>query len=215
MTQHELARAARMPQSTVARIEAGAAVPRTSTLMELLRATGHDLRVEPTGNGADLDIQPLRLRPAERTRRALGRVARNRRTSPTDILRRLRRFNVPFVLIGQLAEVAHGATTPIQRVEVVVADTDIARERLAMVNADMKSLPEGLLVDGTAAGDGYDVLARTARPMLVDVSLRVQVASLEDLILARHAGRTDDDRAAEATLRSLASATSHVPPSAA
>ncbi|MDQ3691542.1 MAG: helix-turn-helix transcriptional regulator [Chloroflexota bacterium] len=50
MTQHDLARAVRMPQSSIARIEGGTVVPRTATLMALLQATGLQLVVEPIGS---------------------------------------------------------------------------------------------------------------------------------------------------------------------
>jgi predicted transcriptional regulator len=49
MTQQDLAQAAGMPQPSIARIEAGTVSPRTSTLIELLAATGHQLAVEPIG----------------------------------------------------------------------------------------------------------------------------------------------------------------------
>ena len=47
MTQQDLAQATGMPQSSVARIEAGTVVPRTATLIALLEATGHQLAVVP------------------------------------------------------------------------------------------------------------------------------------------------------------------------
>jgi predicted transcriptional regulator len=53
MTQQELAQAADVPQPSIARIESGAVVPRTSTLITLLRATGHRLTVEPMSASAD------------------------------------------------------------------------------------------------------------------------------------------------------------------
>jgi uncharacterized protein len=53
MTQQELAQAAAVPQPSIARIESGTVVPRTSTLITLLRATGHRLTVEPTNPSAD------------------------------------------------------------------------------------------------------------------------------------------------------------------
>jgi predicted transcriptional regulator len=53
MTQHDLAQATRMPQPSIARIESGAVVPRTSTLVQLLHATGHQLSVEAIGTPKD------------------------------------------------------------------------------------------------------------------------------------------------------------------
>ena len=53
MTQDDLAQATRMPQPSIARIESGAVVPRTSTLIRILRASGHQLSVEPIGTPRD------------------------------------------------------------------------------------------------------------------------------------------------------------------
>jgi predicted transcriptional regulator len=55
MTQHDLAQATRMPQPSIARIESGAVVPRASTLIQILHATGHQLSVEPIGTPKDAE----------------------------------------------------------------------------------------------------------------------------------------------------------------
>jgi transcriptional regulator with XRE-family HTH domain len=71
MTQRELARAAGIPQSTVARIERGQLVPRVDTLDRLIRAAGYELRAEQRpGFGVDrtMIIRQLRLTPEERLR---------------------------------------------------------------------------------------------------------------------------------------------------
>ena len=39
MTQHDLAQAVGMPQPSIARIEAGTVIPRTTTLLAILEAT--------------------------------------------------------------------------------------------------------------------------------------------------------------------------------
>jgi predicted transcriptional regulator len=49
MTQHELAEAVGMSQPSIARIESGAVVPRTTTLLAILAATGHELAIQPIG----------------------------------------------------------------------------------------------------------------------------------------------------------------------
>jgi predicted transcriptional regulator len=49
MTQQDLAAAVGMPQPSIARIERGTVTPRVTTLVALLRATGHQLTVEPIG----------------------------------------------------------------------------------------------------------------------------------------------------------------------
>ena len=55
MTQQDLAEATRMPQPSIARIEAGTVIPRTATLIALLHATGHQLSVVPIEPAADRD----------------------------------------------------------------------------------------------------------------------------------------------------------------
>jgi predicted transcriptional regulator len=59
MTQHELARVLNMPQSSIARIETGTVIPRTTTLIDILAATGHRLSVEPidpVGGGTSVQV---------------------------------------------------------------------------------------------------------------------------------------------------------------
>jgi transcriptional regulator with XRE-family HTH domain len=69
MTQRQLAAAARTPQSTIGRIEAGRLNPTIDNLRHLLRATGQDLELAPLA-GADEDRtlirDRLRLTPAAR-----------------------------------------------------------------------------------------------------------------------------------------------------
>lgn len=209
MTQQDLAQTAGILQPSIARIERGTVIPRTATLLGLLQATGHRLAVEPIGPAVDLEAirHRLAMDVPKRTWQALGRPKRDGRTGPVGILRRLRRFGVPFVLIGELAEVAHGAPTKVGRlVEVCHAETDVARERLALALDDLGSAadPSRLrLVTETAAGDGYDVLARNAVGMHVDAGILVRVAALEDLVRIRRAQCTQDDRDAAAVLEAV------------
>jgi transcriptional regulator with XRE-family HTH domain len=65
LTQHDLARAVGMPQSSIARIERGTVSPRTATLIALLKATGHQLSVEPIDH--EVDRAPAMLRAIEET----------------------------------------------------------------------------------------------------------------------------------------------------
>jgi transcriptional regulator with XRE-family HTH domain len=221
LTQHELARAVGMPQPSVVRIERGTVVPRADTLMALLRATGHQLAVEPIGPSVDPEAIRRRLRKSApaRTWEALGgqRVAGNPKTSPITILRRLRSFSVPFVLIGDLAEVAHGSPARVDRiVEICHPPTDTARERLAVTldelgrtsGSDGRSIttPAGRLntTTETEAGDDYEILVRTAVRMPVDAGVLVQVASLEDLIRIRRARGAPADLQAAAVLSAIA-----------
>ncbi len=71
LSQRALAAVARVPQSTVARIESGTIDPRASTLDRLLRACGQELAVTAVtidGNGIDRTLirEQLRLTPTER-----------------------------------------------------------------------------------------------------------------------------------------------------
>lgn len=204
MTQDQLAQAVGMPQPSIARIERGTVLPRTATLVEILRATGHRLAVEPIG--PPVKPGPIKKRLAmtvpQRTRAAMSSI------EPIRILRRLRRFGVPFVLIGELAEVAHGSPARIGPIiEVCRASTDVANERLALARADLgrDGEPDRLrLVTRTDAGDDYDLLARNATGMPVDAGILVKVAALEDLIRARRAGTTPADEKAAALLLAIA-----------
>lgn len=87
MTQRQLATAAGVPQPTIARIEAGTVSPRTDTLGRLLRATGHEVHVEPAlGRGVDRTLirERLRLTPAER----FGLAVEEARSMPAIRIRR-------------------------------------------------------------------------------------------------------------------------------
>ena len=87
MTQRELAYAARVPQATVGRIEAGTVSPRADTLTRLLRVSGHELVLERRlGDGIDRSLirDRLRLTPAERIQLAVEEA----RAMPTIRLRR-------------------------------------------------------------------------------------------------------------------------------
>jgi transcriptional regulator with XRE-family HTH domain len=215
MTQQDLARAIRMPQPSIARIESGAVVPRTTTLLAILEATAHELAVEPSGPTVDREAirQRLVLDVPKRTRQALGRAAMDPRTSPTRILRRLRVVGVPFVLVGDLAEVAHGSPSKVGRVvEVCHAQTEAASERLAAALEDLEATgSDGLqfrtgagglrLLTETTAGDNYELLKRNAVWMHVDSGILVHVAAIEDLIRIRRARGSPTDHAAMAVLR--------------
>jgi len=127
MTQHDLARATGMPQPSIARIETGTVTPRTATLIEILSATGHQLAVEPIDSAVDRD--------AIRKQLAMGVPKRTPKTG--RILQRLRRFGVPFVLVGELAEAAQGSPVKVGRmIEVCVASTDVAQDRLRLALDD-------------------------------------------------------------------------------
>lgn len=209
MTQHDLAKAARVPQSTIARIEAGAVTPMTATLMALLRATGHELTVEPMPPAVDREAVRKRLAnsPPSRTRQALGRRGKDRATSPIRTVLRLSWFGVPFIVVGDLAEAVHGWSGPVGRtIEVCMASTDEARERLARAREDLgeRASPARLrVITETAAGDDYDVLSRNAARMFIDSGITARVAALEDLLRARRARGEPQDREVAAELAAI------------
>jgi transcriptional regulator with XRE-family HTH domain len=71
LSQRQLAEKSGVPQSTVARIETGAVVPRVDTFERLLKACDRSLEVLPRlGIGIDRSLirEMLRLAPAERLR---------------------------------------------------------------------------------------------------------------------------------------------------
>jgi transcriptional regulator with XRE-family HTH domain len=204
MTQQQLAEAVGMPQPSIARIERGTVSPRTATLVELLAATGHRLTVEPVEpQSAAVDAaaleRRLRMTVPQRTRQALGKA-----TGPFRTVKRLRRFGVPFVLIGELAEAAHGSPLKAgQVVEMCHPATEVARERLALALAEADPAVEVRLVTETDAGGDHDVLARNATGMHVDAGILVQVASVDDLLRIRLARGTPEDREAAEILRAI------------
>lgn len=219
MTQHDLARAVEMPQSSIARIEAGTVIPRTTTLLALLEATGHQLAAEPVEPSVPDEAirQRLALGVPARTWAALGRAAvKDSQTNPIRILRRLRLFGVPFVLIGDLAEAAHGSPIKVGReIEICHARTDVARSRLERTLEDLEAKSANgvelttragrlRLATEVATGDDYDLLARNAVKMHVDAGLLVPVASVYDLIRIRLARGGPEDRKAAAVLRAIA-----------
>lgn len=195
MTQHDLAAAAGMPQSTVARIETGAVVPRAATLVELLAATGHELAVDRRIGGA-VDPDPirqwLRIGVPQRKRRAMR--ATRMRADPTKMLRRLRRSRVRFVLIGTWAEMAHGSTVPVAKtVEVWHADDPVSTERLAAARADVAEADNRRLIAHAVPPAQFDAIWRNSVELNLDASLPVRVAAIEDLIRMRREGRHKAD----------------------
>lgn len=190
-----------MPQPSVARIEVGAVLPRMATVLAILEATGHELLVEPR-----IGVRPENREAArERLSRSIPRRVRDAlgRGGSTALLRRLGFAAVPFVLVGDLAEVVRGAPRKVVReieichpasgyavdrlAEVLSVDpSDLRADRETSVTTDAGSLR---LMSVTAAGDDYDMLVRNARRLFIDTSLLVDVAALEDLVRVRRARR--------------------------
>ena len=69
LSQRDLAVRARVPQSTIARIELETIEPRSSTAEKILAAAGYDISIEPRpGEGVDRSLirEFLKLTPRER-----------------------------------------------------------------------------------------------------------------------------------------------------
>lgn len=120
----------------------------------------------------------------------------------------MRRFGVPFVLVGELAEAVHGSPMTVGRaIEVCRPPTKVADDRLALAMEALgtppaKPGPVRLLTE-SAAGDDYNVLFRNSVSLSVEAGILVRVACLEDLIRIREARCTPEDREAAAVLRAV------------
>jgi transcriptional regulator with XRE-family HTH domain len=197
MTQVELADAVGMRQPAVARIEQGHVSPKATTVEQLLRATGHELSVTRL-LGQDVDrpavVDSLRLTPVDRVRLAIKKGMGRRRTDLIRIMRRLRRYNVRFVLVGDLAAAAHGAPTPAMSVEICIEPGPENAERIGLALGDLDGAEIGALamVETPAGTEGFADLRANAIETLVGVGLVVRVAALDDLIrIVRTAGRPE------------------------
>jgi transcriptional regulator with XRE-family HTH domain len=85
LTQRELALAARVPQSTVGRIESNRLNPTLDNLRNLLNAAGHDLDLVPlAGRDEDRTLirDRLRMTPARRAALAIQEARFGARLSP-------------------------------------------------------------------------------------------------------------------------------------
>lgn len=210
MTQRDLAEAAGMPQPSIARIEAGVVGARVETLTRLLRATGHELSVD-VRIGATIDPEilrePMRKAPHARIRSALkvAHKAGSRRPDQIRVLRRMRRYGVRFVLIGDLAAMAHGAVVSGASVAICYRRDRDNNERLMLALADLGAVPRpdgralesaDTLAFSTDAGsldvvaappgtNGFADLDANASELLVATGLIVRVAALDDLIRVR------------------------------
>jgi hypothetical protein len=121
------------------------------------------------------------------------------RFDPLHVLAELHARHVRFVLVGDLAAMAHGSTLSTDRVEVCVADDDEDVERLA----DVLDLLEAERIDDEddpyrvafrtaagrldavelAGGNGFSDLEARAVPMPVGHGVVVNVAAPEDLVV--------------------------------
>jgi len=225
LTQRELAVAVEIAQSSIARIESGSVAPRTTLLMRILRATGHELTVtRRLGDGvAGIVIDDLlRREPVDRVRLAIAewRAVRSRRRSdPVRLMRRLRRYGVRFVLMGALAARARGAPVRAEgAMEICPAPDPENLARLASVLDELRAvhrdpprkrpnLDHGKTFElSTDAGDldiigipigtdGFADLDSNASALLVAEGLIVRTADVDDLIRMKRPSRLPRDRA--------------------
>ena len=150
-----------------------------------------------------------------RIRNALGETAGDPVTGPIWVIRRLGLFGLPFVLLGELAEVAHGRPGRVGNVvEVCHPLTDLAHERLQAALRDLGATPSrrgefrtpvGLvrIHTSTPAGDSYDVVRRNAVRMPITSGMHAFVAGIDDLVRDRLSANTSEDRQVVAVLRRM------------
>ncbi len=238
LSQRELAARADVAQQEIARYERGRVTPSLERLRSLIAVCGFELTVGLARADDSYDHQiaaALALEPSARLVRALSearpfRAARAQTagapaSSPVDVLgmvRALREAEVHYVLVGELAEVAHGSPLlPLagrleivprggQRERLSAAITEaggnpVATRSRATVAIDaplafaLESPGTELVVHPAPAGThGYEDLRRDAATIALDGDLEVPVASLVDLIRIVEAS---DDRARVPALR--------------
>ena len=192
MTQHDLARAAGMPQPSIARIEAGTVIPRT-----------RDADRAPVCHRASAGSGTSRPGRGSRwpfdSRLAMEVPSRTPKTG--RILQRLRRFGVPFVLVGELcggrAWLASQGRPEDRGLRCVDGQP---RQGSAQVGAGRPRLPQPMrirlrVLTETAAGDAYDVLRRNAVPLHVEAGILVWSHASKTSFGARRAHCTQEDRA--------------------
>lgn len=190
LTQEELGRRAGVPRSVVARIENRGRVPKVDTLDRLLEPCGLALSTERR-TGMAVDRGPIRdllaLPPVERLRRLHHET---QRFHPVRILQILAGRGVRFLLLGMLAERAHGSPSIPDAVEICVARERWNDQRLRLA---VDALRKGRFLSGTLRWRWtaprpftYPQLERAARGL--DLGSRtVLVPALDDLIAIRRA----------------------------
>jgi transcriptional regulator with XRE-family HTH domain len=239
MTQAELAARAGLTQSAVARLERPGSNPTLATLARVIAGTGHRLVLSAHPASASFDEGQLRERlamtPAQRlanftaSSRNLDRMARRARRvvadrAPLDaeqILRRLIKRGVDFVVIGGIAAVLHGSARNTFDLDICFStdDANVAAlgdvlialsARLRGVDEDLPFVPDGRIWRGielltlvTCLGElhvlarppgapPYQQLRRNADRYDVG-GFDVPVASIDDLIAMKQAsGRAKD-----------------------
>jgi transcriptional regulator with XRE-family HTH domain len=217
ISQRTLAKRLGVPQSTVARWEAGAHEPSVATVERALLACGLALTVGIT-NADDSYLhqiaEQLALPPSERVERLAGRLA----IAPADIAAALAAEEVRYVLAGEVAGAAHGWPITLDSGEFLLVPDDDAENLEAVDHAaaalgargresddpfggfDARRrwpLPGGqklVMTVRPAGARGYRDLLRAAVPVTLS-SASVLVASLRDLIRLADASPRERERA--------------------
>lgn len=127
--------------------------------------------------------------------------------APTQVLTALIARNVPFVVVGALAAVAHGSPLPVAATEVAVAPGEAERPRLEEALADLGAVRSSASRSGDIAYDtsggplsvhtvaGHGALARRAVPMELAPGLMAPVASARDLMVRAMEATSTQERA--------------------
>jgi len=230
LSQRDLAERAGVTQSTIARVESGSMGLRVNTFERLLRECGFALEVERRlGIGVDRTTFSFEASPDDR----IGYMAtaavnvselfassRNEKAmGPFDPLRmliELRKHEVDFVVIGGMADAAHGGASITDDLDICYSRSDQNVDRLLVAltfleaasrddsTLDARTLKvRDLCAFDTPVGKldcvrmprgtyGFDDVVRDALNIDVD-GADVMVASLDDLVrMKRAAGRLSD-----------------------
>ena len=236
LSQRALAELAGVAQQEIARYERGRVTPSLERLRSLIAACGLELTFGLARADDSYDeqiVHALTLAPPQRLEHALRdaqplRAARTGATGApppagTDVLavlRVLERAGVEYVLIGELAEVAHGS--PLVPVSAIVAIVPRAGQRgplaaaidaaggqqaaqsaTSIIDAPvcfaLDTYGVELVVEPAPAGThGYEDLLRDATEVQLADDLAVRTASLVDLVRIAEAS---EDRARVPALR--------------
>jgi transcriptional regulator with XRE-family HTH domain len=146
ISQGELATRANTTQSAISRIEAGRVSPSFATLRELLRLLGADLRLEAV---------PRQAGPGP----TLGELGEGDPFDPGPLLDALDRKEVDFVVVGNVAGIAHGSAYPADALEVAYARGRRNIERLAGALRDLGARPPGAAAEKPYRLDGQQLQA--------------------------------------------------------
>jgi transcriptional regulator with XRE-family HTH domain len=194
LSQRQLAERMEVPPATISRWESGQNRPSFERLGAAVAACGLELSTALTradGSYAFQIYDQLGRSPAERVTAMLPPEP----FDPLAELRRLAEADVPFIVIGGVADALHGSPLMLGWRELAICAPPDAEAAIAALfteagNADewrapRFELPSGGVLELWAeppGTHGYDDLARDAETVELAIELAVKVASLLDLI---------------------------------